>query len=97
MSKPQAEPVTHVDNEHVRVTEWRFAPGAETGFHVHEMTYVIVPLSPGRMELTGPDGTVTETELVPGRSYYREKGVAHNVLNIGTEGFAFVEIELKGV
>jgi len=27
----EAEPIVHVDNEHVRVTEWRFAPGAATG------------------------------------------------------------------
>jgi quercetin dioxygenase-like cupin family protein len=33
-----------IDNERITVTEWRFAPGASTGWHRHEHDYVIVPL-----------------------------------------------------
>ncbi len=40
---PKAVATVQVDNERVRVTEWRFAPGAETGEHVHRMDYVVVP------------------------------------------------------
>ena len=36
-----------IENEWVRVTEWRFAPGAETGHHVHAHDYVVVPLTSG--------------------------------------------------
>ena len=39
----QAVGTTQIDNERSRVTEWRFAPGAATGFHRHEYDYVIVP------------------------------------------------------
>ena len=46
---PQAVATVQVDNERVRVTEWRFAPGAETGEHVHQMDYVVVPLGDGRL------------------------------------------------
>ena len=92
-----AYPVQHIDNDQVRVTEWRFPLGSETGFHRHEMDYTIVPLNPGRMELTGPDGTVSYTELTPGVSYFRKAGVEHNVKNIGETEFAFVEVELKPV
>ena len=45
-----------IDNERVRVTEWRFAPGASTGPHRHEMAYVVVPLTTGRLAATGPAG-----------------------------------------
>lgn len=31
MPRPAAEAVVHVDDARMRVTEWRFAPGAETG------------------------------------------------------------------
>lgn len=31
-----------VDNEKVRVTEWRLAPGSATRHHTHGMDYVIV-------------------------------------------------------
>ena len=34
-TRPQAVPTTQIDNERVIVTEWRFAPGAETGWHRH--------------------------------------------------------------
>ena len=47
MKLPQAVPTVQVDNERVRVTEWRFASGAETGEHIHQMDYVVVPLTSG--------------------------------------------------
>jgi quercetin dioxygenase-like cupin family protein len=90
-----AQAVQHIDNSQVCVTEWRFAPGAETGDHVHQMDYTIVPLTSGRMQLTAPDGTITHADLQPGVCYFRKAGVAHNVRNVGPEAFAFVEIELK--
>ena len=52
MKLPQAVPTVQVDNERVRVTEWRFASGAETGEHIHQMDYVVVPLGgDGRLKL----------------------------------------------
>lgn len=92
----KAVPTVQIDNERVRVTEWRFAPGAETGFHVHEMDYVVVPSADGRLKLVEPDGRESFAELALGRSYTRKAGVHHNVINANAFEFAFVEIELKG-
>lgn len=92
---PKAEPTVQVDNEHVRVTEWRFAPGAETGFHIHEMDYVIVPCASGRLKLVAPDGTESFAALERGGSYFRNAGVHHNVINANDFEFSFVEVELK--
>ena len=83
-----------VETDRVIVTEWRFAPGAETGHHVHAYDYVIVPLTTGRLRLEEPDG-VREVELQAGASYARPKGVAHNVINANAFEFRFLEIELK--
>jgi quercetin dioxygenase-like cupin family protein len=78
----------------VIVTEWRFQPGAETGWHRHEYDYVVVPLSTGRLELD--DGKTRRTaELFVGRSYYRPLGVEHNVINANDYEFTFIEIEFK--
>jgi hypothetical protein len=33
MSRPQAIPTVQISNERAIVTEWRFPPGAETGWH----------------------------------------------------------------
>ena len=32
---PAARPTVHIDDDVVRVTEWRFAPGATTGHHIN--------------------------------------------------------------
>ena len=83
-----------VDNDRVRVTEWRFAPGAATGHHVHAYDYVVVPLTTGTLRLEELEG-VREAQLKAGASYARSAGVAHNVINANDYEFAFVEIELK--
>jgi quercetin dioxygenase-like cupin family protein len=85
---------SHVETDRVIVTEWRFAPGAETGHHVHAHDYVIVPLTAGKLRVEEPEG-VREVELQAGVSYARPKGVAHNVINANAFEFRFVEIELK--
>jgi quercetin dioxygenase-like cupin family protein len=76
------------------VTEWRFAPGADTGHHVHAHDYVVVPLTSGILRLEDADG-VKEATLQAGVSYARLAGVAHNVINANDHEFRFVEIELK--
>lgn len=51
-----AVPSVQVDNARVIVTEWRFAPGAETGHHVHAHDYVVVPLTSGVLRLVEATG-----------------------------------------
>ncbi|MCU0868383.1 MAG: cupin domain-containing protein [Burkholderiales bacterium] len=91
---PAAVPTLQIDNDRVRVTEWRFAPGATTGFHRHAMDYVVVPLADGVLRLVEPDGT-REVALKAGVSYARPAGVEHEVVNANAFEYAFVEIELK--
>jgi quercetin dioxygenase-like cupin family protein len=91
---PRALATVQIDNERVRVTEWRFPPGAATGWHRHEYAYVVVPLATGRLAVTGPAGDGV-AELVSGASYFRPAGVEHDVRNANAFDFAFVEIELK--
>ena len=94
MGESRAVPTVHLENERVRVTEWRFAPGAATGWHRHEFDYVIVPLTAGTLHLDAGD-KVTEAQLVAGVSYFRRAGVEHDVTNAGAGELAFVEVELK--
>ena len=89
-----ARSTLQIDNDRVRVTEWRFAPGASTGYHRHEMEYVVVPLVTGRVRLVEPDGT-REVEMKAGVSYTRPVGVEHDVININDYEYAFIEVELK--
>ncbi len=91
---PLATATVRIDNADVRVTEWRFTPGARTGAHRHAHPYVVVPLTTGRLEARAADGATT-AELVTGIPYYRPAGVEHDVVNVNAHEFAFVEIELK--
>jgi quercetin dioxygenase-like cupin family protein len=92
---PPAVPTVQLDNGAVRVTEWRFAPGAATGHHRHEYPYVVVPMTSGRLTSTSADG-VSTSELRTGQAYARPAGVEHDVRNVNSFEFIFVEIEILG-
>ncbi len=93
--RPSAQPTVMIDNDRTRVTEWRFAPGAETGHHRHEYDYVVVPIMTGSLRIIAPDGSESVAELRHGAPYFRPAGVEHNVINAGAEDFAFIEVEFK--
>jgi quercetin dioxygenase-like cupin family protein len=95
VERAQATSRVFVDNERARVTEWRFAPGAATGWHRHEHDYVVVPMLDGRLELIEPDGT-RMSDLTRGVPYFRGAGVEHDVVNANDFEYLFVEIEFKG-
>ncbi len=94
MTDVHAVPTVQIDEAAVRVSEWRLAPGAVINWHRHEYPYVVVPLTTGCLASKGRDGETT-TELVAGRSYSRPEGVEHEVRNVNTFEFVFVEIEIK--
>ena len=83
-----------VENERVIITEWRLAPGAETGWHRHAHDYVVVCLTAGELTAETTEGT-SVTQLSLGQTYARPTGVEHNIVNSGSREFAFVEVELK--
>jgi quercetin dioxygenase-like cupin family protein len=84
-----------VDNDRVRVSEWRFAPGAATGFHRHAYDYVVVPQTTGKLHMIGADGNEHDAALETGVPYFREEGVEHDVINRNAFEFVFVETEIK--
>jgi quercetin dioxygenase-like cupin family protein len=90
----QAVATVQIDDERMRVTEWRFAPGAATGFHRHAYDYCVVPLTTGTLRIESKAG-VSEAALVTGRSYARKAGVEHDVVNANSYEFVFIEVELK--
>jgi quercetin dioxygenase-like cupin family protein len=93
-SRPLAVASRQVDDARFTVTEWRFAPGAHTGWHRHAFDYVVVPMTTGRLTLQTATGLVP-ADLVAGRAYARQAGVEHDVINDGPAEFVFIEIEVK--
>lgn len=94
-ARESATPEQMIDNDRVRVTKWSFTPGAATGWHVHEYDYVITPVVGSAVVLVDKDGHETAVEMVAGVTYFREAGVAHDVINAGPGPLVFVETELK--
>ena len=83
-----------IDNDRVRVTEYRFQPGQNTGWHRHEHDYVVVPLMDGRLRLDTAQGD-SLVEMRAGVPYFRGRGVEHDVVNASDGEYAFIEVELK--
>ena len=84
-----------IENEYTIVTRWSFEPGEDTGKHIHEYDYVVVPLMDGQLKIINHDGEISISELSEGLSYFRKKGVNHNVINNNNFPYSFVEIEFK--
>jgi quercetin dioxygenase-like cupin family protein len=94
VTREAAVPTVLIENDRVRVTEWRFAPGAATDYHRHEFDYVIVPITDGLLHLVEPDGE-RDAPLTLGVPYFRPEGVEHDVINGRDAELAFLEIEVK--
>jgi beta-alanine degradation protein BauB len=93
-ARAQAVATIRVDEPYARVTEYRFSPGAETGWHRHQHDYVVVPLLDGQLTLEQPDGSSLIAQLLTHQPYARGAGVEHNVINTNSYEFAFLEIEV---
>ena len=83
-----------IENERVIVTEYRFGPGDNTGWHRHGHDYVIVPMTDGKVRLLTKDGE-SLAEMKKGAPYFRTEGVEHDVISANDGEFSFIEIELK--
>jgi len=89
-----ARSATGIDNERLRITTWTFgAEGANTGHHVHEYDYVVVPVTGATFTIVAPDGATHEMTQEAGVPYLGTAGAAHDV--VARAPAVFVEIELK--
>ena len=84
-----------IDNKKVKVSKFTLLPKGSTGFHVHTLDYVIIPISDGKLKLINKNKKETYATLKAGEPYFRKKGVEHNVINIGSKTITFIEVEIK--
>ena len=47
------------------------------------------------MRLEEPGNTEREVTVAAGEAYFRNVGVEHNVINVGSTTMSFVEVEIK--
>ena len=82
-----------LENDKVKVLDFKLKPGEETGMHSHP-NYIVYFLTDGKMMTAMADGKSTESEVKAGDISWSE-GLTHNNKNTGkTEAHAIV-IELK--
>ena len=84
-----------IDNKKVKVSKFTLPPKGSTGFHFHALDYVIIPITNGKLKLINKSNEEKFTTLIAGKPYFRNKGVEHNVINIGNDTIIFIEVEIK--
>ena len=95
IQRKKAKTNIQIDNERIRVTEYSFNKGDETGFHTHQCDYVVIPQTNGKLLLVDDNKVETTATLLKGEPYYRKAGMSHNVINNGNEKLVFIELEIK--
>ena len=82
------------ENDQVRVTRCRFAPGGSTPTHEHQQPRVVVHLTPMNLRQTLPDGSTREAKAEAGGVSWGT-AAKHSEVNLSTEVFEVVVVEVK--
>ena len=82
-----------LENDQVRVLEYRLKPGEKEVMHSHP-PYIVHFLSDAKVRATVRDGAATETTVKKGEIVWRQP-VSHTTENIGTTELHAILVELK--
>ncbi len=86
-----------IENDRVKVWEWSFENrGDNTGWHIHQHDYVVIPLFDGELHIDLPGGDEVIAPMKTGEPYFRELGVEHDVKNGNDFPCKFIEVEVLG-
>ena len=82
-----------LDNDAVRVLEYRLPPGKKEAMHTHPPG-VVFSLADAKFRTTLPDGTSSDASVPNGEVTWRER-TSHSAENIGSTEAHALAIELK--
>jgi beta-alanine degradation protein BauB len=82
-----------MENEHVRVLDVPFKPGAKAAMHYHP-NHVIYVLAGGSVKISTPDGKNMNFDLKAGQAIWMEAG-QHAAENTGSNEVHNLVVELK--
>lgn len=108
-SPAQAETIEHIDpvalspdmysvlleNEHVRVVEYRIEPGQKEPWHTHPAKAMYV-IEGGTLKITLPDGTSFVADEQAGDAHWMGAVGRHYGENVGDTTVRIVMVEVKG-
>lgn len=86
--------VVHED-ERSRIIKYCLRPGEQTGWHRHELDYVVIYESEGTLTSHFADGSTKKFNYTPGKTASIKAPVEHNAVNTGTTDVMGYEIEYK--
>lgn len=97
------EPVTLVpigdkvifENDAIRVWSFSVGPGGLKPMHRHDLPYLIVALSGGKVEITTLEGLSRIGEDKAGGVLWQDHGETHQLRNLGDATYANILVELK--
>lgn len=83
-----------LENEHVRVLEYKLEPGEKDAWHTHppKVSYVVTG---GRLRIHLADGTHFDTDEAEGTAVWMNELPKHYAENIGKTAVKIVLIEVK--
>jgi quercetin dioxygenase-like cupin family protein len=84
-----------LENEHVRVLEFRMKPGDKQEMHTHPAT-VHIEMTPTKVKITNPEGKAVEVEGKEGEVIWVGP-VKHTVENIGDNEIHGYIVEIKSI
>ena len=84
----------HVDNDAVRVLEYRLKPGQKEAMHSHPCG-VVYNLSGAKWRIVSADGKTTDSETAAGGIAWRDP-TTHAIENVGKTEAHAIALELKG-
>ena len=101
LAGPELDPVklspqlytVRLDNDNVRVYEYRITPGVKDPMHSHPHGLMYI-LAGGKMRSSSPSGIVSDVEMKTGDVIWRES-VSHSLENIGSSEVHVLSVELK--
>ena len=93
--REQAEFNLLFEDDMTKITSWKFAPGAETGWHHHNFDYVTIQKSNGKLKLENEEGEITYVDYENERTARYTAPVKHNATNVSDEEVRVIEIEYK--
>ena len=89
------------ENERVRITEMRLAPGERSALHTHTLDYMLIQVEGDRIavephpETAGANDVYLEADVVPGATIFLERGGVETAVNVGKQPWREICIELK--
>ena len=83
------------ENETVRVWIVDLEPDAKQAMHLHQLPYLVIPLTDGKNVMRFLSGRVVNTDEKPGMALWREAGEPHELLNTSTWRYRNLLVEFK--